>query len=93
MEDGSFIILAPIKILKLELLLDRQFPISSHVCLKFLFDTSFNQCYHNTTKSDGKVIPCFARIKKKIRGERKTTKHKDINATQHKVGNIAALNT
>lgn len=71
-EDGSFIILAPIKILEVQLLLDRQFPISSHMCLKFLFDTSFKQCFHNTTKSDGKVIQCFARIKKKYEVKEKT---------------------
>lgn len=35
-EDGSFIILAPIKIPENQLLLDRQFSISIHICLKFL---------------------------------------------------------
>lgn len=35
-EDGSFIVLAPIKIPENQLLLDRQFSISIHICLKFL---------------------------------------------------------
>lgn len=40
-EDSSFILLAPIKILELQLFLDRQFPISIHICLKFPFPNPF----------------------------------------------------
>lgn len=65
-EDGSFTILAPTKILELQLLLDRQFPISSHICLKFLFANSFKQCYHNITKS-WKSHSVFCKKKKKKR--------------------------
>lgn len=95
-EDGSFIIFAPIKILELQLLLDRQFPISSHIFLKFLFVNSFKQCYHNIRewwKKSFRVLQEKEQNQKTPRYERETAKHKEIHAIQHKVGNIAALNT
>lgn len=65
-EDSSFILLAPIKILELQLFLDRKFPISSHICLKFLFPNPFKNCYHNTTKSDGKSNLVFRNEKQEV---------------------------
>lgn len=62
-KHSSFILLAPIKILELQLFLDRQFPISSHICLKFPFPNPFTKCYHNTTKSDGKSNLVFCNEK------------------------------
>lgn len=66
-QDGSFIILARIKIPELQLLLDRQFPSSIHIGLKFLSASAFKQCYHNTTKSDGKSNSVFCKGEKKDR--------------------------
>ena len=73
-EDSSFIILVPIKILELQLLLDRQFPISSHICLKFLFANSFKQCYHSTTKNDGSLSV--------LQGKKKEMKEKLLDTTK-----------
>lgn len=93
-EDSSFILLAPIKILELQLFLDIQFPISSHICLKLLFPNPFKKCYHNITKSN--LVFCNENQKKLLQNPRyegETAKHKELNATQYKVGNTAALNT
>lgn len=64
-EDSSFILLAPIKILELKLFLDRQFSISSHICLKFLFPNPFKKCYNNITKSAAKSNLVFCNEKQK----------------------------
>lgn len=96
-EDSSFILLAPIKILELQLFLDRQFPISRHICLKFLVLNPFKKCYHNTTKRDGKSNIVFCNEKQTKTSQktpgyvRETAKHKEINATQYKVGDIAYI--
>lgn len=86
-EDSSFIFLAPIKILELQLFLNRPFPISSHICLKFLFPNPFKKCYHNTTKSDGKSNLVFCnetQTKKNLQNpsERETAQHEEVNETQ-----------
>lgn len=59
-EDSSFILLAPIKILELQLLLDRKFPISSHICLKFLFPNPIKSVITTRQKVMEKVTYCFA---------------------------------
>lgn len=71
-EDSSFILLAPIKILELQLFLDRQFPISSHISLKFLLPNPFKKCYHYSTKSDGKSNLVFCNEKQTKKNPYKT---------------------
>lgn len=63
-EDGSFTISTPIKILELQLLLGRQFPISSRIFLKFLFAKSFCSVVITLLKSHGKSHSVFWKRKK-----------------------------
>lgn len=92
-EDGSFIILAPIKIPEIQLLLDRRFSISIHICLKFLLPIHLSSVITTLQRVMEKSFSVLQEGKKTPRDERKTVKHKEIDATQHKAGNIATLNT